>query len=250
MNKTVLSSIMIIITALSLSAEANKWEEIRNEDGIKVYIREYPGSNIVETFGETVIDARVEVIAEVLGDVPCQPEWMKDVKEVRIVKNIGKFENIVYYFMDSPWPVKDRDMLVDALAYPDNDTARIIVKAKAMCRDFIVPEKKDCIRITDMTSAWVLECDLQNRNKTKVFYTTRADVGGMIPDFLINLGNKENTFNLMKELRRMTAKQKYIDRGVTSPGRKDIDALYRSKENMEKVRGNRKKIMPEEQMRQ
>ncbi|HPA73593.1 MAG TPA: START domain-containing protein, partial [Spirochaetota bacterium] len=104
-----LASITIILAGPLVAQE---WKLMRNENGIRAYARSIPGSKLLELKAITIIDAKMEVIGEVLRDVPSNPEWMADCSDARIVHLISPKEMIVHTTLDFPAPVSDRDLVV------------------------------------------------------------------------------------------------------------------------------------------
>jgi hypothetical protein len=112
MKYNTLFTCAIFIAFASSALAQSEWKLMRNEDGIKAYARSIPGSKLLELKAITVIDAKMEVVGEVLRDVPSNPEWMANCSEARIVHLISRKEMIVHTTMDFPAPVSDRDLVV------------------------------------------------------------------------------------------------------------------------------------------
>src|SRR5690348_6507289 len=62
------------------------WEKIDETDGIKVYRREIPGSDLLQFKGDAIVDAPLSKVASVLFDANRAKEWMPDLVSSRIVR--------------------------------------------------------------------------------------------------------------------------------------------------------------------
>lgn len=247
---------IVLIFAILLSFSYNgypktdaKWELVKTDNGITVYKRPCPGSSYDEVFATADMDVSMEVLAGTLSDVDAQTQWMTRCKEARIVKEINELDKVLYYYFNSPWPVEDRDVVVTAAAEINAETARVVIKGHAICEPS-VPPQKTCIRIVEMTSAWILECDVKDRNKTRVYFTATGNPAGLIPAFIVNYQMKNDPFQTFETLRKLTKEKKYIELGNKSPGKSFMDKLYSNPDLIKKVVENRKKITPEMMMKQ
>ncbi|MGZ3698400.1 MAG: START domain-containing protein, partial [Bdellovibrionota bacterium] len=110
---------VFLITAASAFAadEAPKsvpWEKQFTEDGITVYSREVPGSNIVALRGECDMEASLGKLATIMADTPRKPEWMHKLVESRLIRKISDNERIEYNHTAVPWPFQDREFVYHA----------------------------------------------------------------------------------------------------------------------------------------
>lgn len=232
--KTATAMILLMIAALSSSsalAADGDWKLMRNEDGIKAYARSIQGTNLLELKAITIVDAKMEVVGEVLRDVPSNPQWMADCSEARIVRPISRKEMIVHTTLDFPAPVSDRDLVVRSFTTYLLDRARGIVTLTSVT-DPAAPQRSGVVRMTDFSGEYVLE--YISRDKTGVIYSYRADPGGNIPTFLVNLFSRDGLFKTLAGLKKMAKRQKYVDAALRSPDR----ALFENTlKDREKVRG-------------
>jgi hypothetical protein len=106
------------------------WELLRDKDGIKVYKKHSVDSKIVEFKGVTVVNAKIETIMEVKLDFKATAEWLLFVEEVRVLKGLEKKDNdfnmSIYLSTDMPWPVSNRDCLMNVTGVLKFDSIDII----------------------------------------------------------------------------------------------------------------------------
>jgi hypothetical protein len=202
MKKLVLFSLLV---SCFLSAMAqNNWELKRNENGIEVYIKKSPVGNLKELRVVCELDATKEQLINTLQDIPNYNDWVFSNKKSTILKTISP-ERIIYYTESRlPWPIKDRDLIVELNI---DDTADVLnVQAKSL--PGYLPKKNNYVRVPYSLATWKVT-QLSN-NKLKVDYTFSVDPGGSIPVWLVNATlaiGPYNSFVKLKELLRVKYKK-------------------------------------------
>lgn len=230
--------LLLLITFIpgTFALANGEWKLMRNEDGIRSYARSIPGSKFLELKAITIIDAKMEVVGEVLRDVPSNPQWMADCGEARIVRLISRKEMIVHTTLDFPAPVSDRDLVVRSFTTYLLDRARGIVTLSSVV-DPAAPPRNGVVRMTDFAGEYVLE--YISREKTGVIYSYRADPGGNLPAFLVNIFSRDGLYKTLTGLKRMSKKQKYIDAALHSPDRALFDSTLGDREKVRGILRNR-----------
>lgn len=198
--------LMAVLVPQLTFAEAD-WKQVKNSDEITIYNRPFPGSDFDEFRGVTIVNAPIEVITEVLYDVPAQPEWMSDCLFAKTVKVFDENHIIAYNILNIPWPVTDRDSLIDTIFDLDFKTGRVLVTMKAV-EEPLIPVSK-YVRMTNVFGTCLLE--RLDKDKTKVTYTMLANPAGNIPSSIANIFAKMNPYNTLKELKKIVLKPKYIE---------------------------------------
>lgn len=221
----------LLLAGIDLSA-AGKWKLEKNSDGIKSYSRSVPGTDILEIKAITVIDARMEVVGEVLRDVSAMPRWMADCSEARIVKMFNRNDMIVHIVLDFPMPVNDRDLVVRSSSIYDLKHARGIVNLRA-AEHPDAPLKKGRVRMSTFSGTYQLE--YLSRNKTGVIYSYRADPGGNIPPFVVNMFSKKSLYKTLMGLKRMVRVKKYTERAEAGTDRLLFEKILKDKKRVREI---------------
>ncbi len=221
----------------SVVAADGKWELIASDDGIDTYRMTHPGTDVCTFKGVGFVDAKMEVVGEVIRDIPAYPEWMAKCKHARVLKHIDRNTKVFYNIINAPFPYKDRDMVVDNQTIYDleNGVADI---SFGVAKDYSFPEDRRYFRLTEITGKYYIE--YFGRNKTRVTYLHRAHPGGNIPVLIANRIeiSRYPAINI-KGIREMAKKEKYIKAGRQSPEYDLIEKMISKGENVEKVLKNR-----------
>jgi hypothetical protein len=123
-------------------------------------------------------------------------------KKSYILKIISP-QNIVYYTQSHlPWPIKDRDLVVQLNIMPSG--AVLNIQAKSL-PDYL-PMKSEYIRVPYSLATWKVT-DEPN-NKLKVDYTFSVDPGGSIPSWLVNATLTIGPYNSFAKLKEILKGQK------------------------------------------
>lgn len=213
----------LLFTTLLIAGE---WKEVRNEQGIRVYTRSFEGSDMDEFRGVGVINAGIDVIGEVLRDIPALTQWMPDLKYAKIVSMKNRNNLIIYNVIHGPGPVSDRDVFVESKASADYDKGVVTITMRAVMKNSR-GLRSGCERVAFLNGMYILK--YLDRGKTQVTYQVKSDPGGWIPASIANMTSKEFPYKTLLGLRKMVTKNTYIERAKNSEDRKELDKFMNSR---------------------
>jgi len=232
----------VICGVLFLFSSANalvegQWELINSKNGIDTYKMTHPGTEVCTFKGVGFIDAKIEVIGEVMRDIPAYPEWMAKMKETDVLKAIDRNTYIFHAVMKAPFPYKNRDLVIEnQTKYNFNNGSAFLTFRST--RNFNFPEQECCLRLNDLEGEYYFE--YFGRDKTRVTYTYRAHPGGNIPVGIANeVEIKYYPSITIAGLRKMVKKEKYIKAGMASPDHEMIERMLNNKSDVAKIMKNR-----------
>jgi hypothetical protein len=166
----------LIILLQPLSAK-NGWKKIKDSSGIKLYERPVTGTNLMEYMAVTTIDAKMEVIGEVLRDVPNWYQWQADCKGAQVEKQINRNDMIVYMVMEPPI-IDDRDIVLKTKTVYDYDGGKALITFNAT-DEIKIPIEEGRIRVSIMDGYY--DMAYLGREKTKFVYRPRSTPAGESP---------------------------------------------------------------------
>jgi len=188
-----------------LSADEG-WELAKDSEGIKVYTRDVEGGSFEEYRAVTIINAPMEVIGEVLKDVPAEPEWMYRCEQARFVKKFDDSNFIFYNIWDFPFPADTRDAVLEARTVLDYKNGKCISKFWSV-EDPSMPINKKYVRMT-IKGKW--DFKRISPEMTLFIYENNINPGGTLPAFIVNIFGLRIPFDTVKGMREMVKKEKYI----------------------------------------
>lgn len=181
--------------------DQEKWELRRNENGIAIYSRKLSDASFKQIKVECELPGTTSQLVQVLKDVPHHPDWVYSTSKATLIKK--KTENNYIYLTetDMPWPVADRDLVVETIIHPVvKGNLRVEVKSLP---DYI-PVNKNFIRIPYSEATW--DISPLPDNKLKIIYTFSINPGGSIPAWLVNATVVTGPYNTFMKLREILSK--------------------------------------------
>jgi len=195
MKKLFLFSVLLF--ELSAVMSQGKWELQRNQNGIEVYTRKAATGNLKELRVLCELEATKAQLISTLQDIADYNAWVFSNKKSVVLKTIDPQKIIYYTESHLPWPIKDRDLIVELSITPNADGLN--VQAKSM-PDYL-PQKNNYIRVPYSLATW--KVTQAPNNKLKVDYTFSVDPGGSIPAWLVNATLSIGPYNSFVKLREV-----------------------------------------------
>ena len=208
---------LLIISTPTIS---NDWKLVINDKGVKVFTRPVSNASYEEFKSETIVDAKIETVGELLRDIAGYTQWVKDCKEARILKSIDLSNFSMYFVQDAPWPVSPRDVIMDVSTQMEISKGKILISMTSTSSN-LVKTNKDYVRIPTLKGSYLLE--YVDRNHTKVTYMSKADPGGSLPISLANYSSRTIPFETLLNMKRMVKLPKYIQLGEKSADKKLVE---------------------------
>jgi hypothetical protein len=181
------------------AAQAN-WQLIEDDEGIKVWSLDIPGQDLPGFRGVTTIDATIDEIMTFVLDTTQHPEWMYNCDESRVVKRFDDTHGILYNRINAPWPVKDRDVLLD-IAYRYTPNREAVTFRFRETQEFEMKVPRRVVRIPKLTGFFRLW--QESPTKTNVLYQVEVDIGGNVPDIAARRYARNLPYKTLENLREI-----------------------------------------------
>lgn len=181
-----------------------QWTQIDDDEGIRTWQLERPGQDLPGFRGQTVIDAPTSAIRAVIQEVARHPEWMHNCVDAKLIEQSSPDHAVVYNRTGAPWPVWDRDVVLDTnFALSADGSVLTLTFRNTDPKRHPVPEKT--VRMPRLVGFYKME--QLAPSKTKVTYQVEADVGGSLPRWFADRVAKDMPFKTLSRLRaRVTDK--------------------------------------------
>lgn len=215
----------------------DEWELLNRTDGIETYRMRHKGTDVQTFKGVAFIDAKIEVVGEVLRDIPNYPRWMHKFKNTKILKEVDRNTFVFWSGVKTPFPYKNRDIVIEnETRYNfDNGTAELDFWS---AKSYQHPDQKGYFRINLLEGTYLLE--YFGRDKTRVSYQYRSDPGGNIPLAIANWAEiRHFPYHTLKALQKVAQEKKYVDSGLASPEYKMIEEMLDDRAKQETILRNR-----------
>jgi len=201
---------VICLATLSGRCQAN-WQLAKEQEGIKVFLKNAEGSGIKMMRVECEVAARQEAILALLLDIPASEKWIPQTKTWRYLRRPSFSECYYYSELRMPWPVSNRDYVVHLKAWQQPATKVVTVDANVVAGE--VPEIEGIVRVHVSTVKWVLY-PTQNGH-TKLVYQLFTDPGGSLPSWVVNYFAKQAAFDIVKKMGQLVQQPPYRDASLS-----------------------------------
>ena len=198
--------LIILLGGISVFSSNSSWKLAINKAGIKIYTRPVEGFPLEEFRGITEINTDLATIERVLRDVSSQPKWMADCMHAKVLKTFNTDHVVCYNVIDLPWPLDNRDLLINTQFVKSADGKELAVNMTVYSED-IIPVSKKYVRIRQFRA--VCRVKELSENKCFVEYINRVNPMAPLPDSLANSFAKDNPFNTLRGMKRMVKLSKY-----------------------------------------
>jgi hypothetical protein len=219
------------------NAQHGQWELIMSKDGIDTYRMTHPGTDVCTFKGVGFVDAKIEIVGEIMRDIPSYPEWMAKFKKTTVLKTIDRNTYVFNAVLKTPFPYKNRDFVIENQTKYNYENGSALLSFWS-AKNFNYPEQKGCLRLTELEGEYYFE--YFGRDKTRITYQYRSNPGGNIPVGIANeIEIKYYPSMTITGLRKMVKKKKYIEAGLKSPEHKMIERMLDNKKDVVNILKNR-----------
>lgn len=189
----------LLILACSV-AHAEDWQLKKEAEGIKVSLKEYPGSAYKAYQGVTVMKTSIAKLRSLQEDIAGSCAWIYSCKSQKVLKS-GASEVWVYSTFDTPAMVSSRDAIIHATSSEGADGS---VTRKLVGESSYLPEQKGFVRVTQLEGSWRFVP--KGEGLVEVTYQMHSEPGGSVPSWLANSFVVDAPFNTLKSLRERAEK--------------------------------------------
>ncbi|MEM9454606.1 MAG: START domain-containing protein [Myxococcota bacterium] len=179
------------------------WTELAREEGIIVTSRPSEQSPLPIFRGVGVVDAPLLEVFAVVLDADRHHEWIFSCSASGLVAQNTEISAVVYNRTATPWPVPDRDVVLDSRVEVIDGEREIVVRFFATEHPQKPPED-GVVRMTYLRGHYHLWAEGEGR--TRVEYQVDSDPGGRLPTWLATRGTREMPLESLKGLRAQVAK--------------------------------------------
>ncbi|ROM62434.1 hypothetical protein BK653_26965 [Pseudomonas brassicacearum] len=184
----------------SAAAQAEDWQVVKEQDGIKVSLSEVAGSKYKAYQGVTVMKTTMAKLRALQEDVSGACAWIHECKSQKLLKHEGD-KSWTYTQFNTPWPVKSRDSVLEVTTVEGADGS-LTRNLKGVPK--YLPEEPDYVRVTQVEGFWKFLP--KGAGQVEVTYQVHTDPGGSVPSWLANKFVVDAPFNTLKALKERAEK--------------------------------------------
>ena len=206
-NTKTVSLFLFSLLFITLSSFQNtyNWQLKKFENDISIYTRTPENSKYKELKAVYQIKTSLSSIIALLNDFESFPKWVYRCEKSMALKKDSDNHIIRYQTVVAPWPVDNRDMILEVNSFQDKKTKIVYQKVNSI-PDYI-PLVKGHVRVLEFRALWTL-IPLKN-GFVEVNYELLVNPGGNIPAWLVNLALVDGPFDTSVKMREMLMNEKY-----------------------------------------
>jgi hypothetical protein len=190
------------------SNAGGEWKKVGSSEGITVYRKEVPGDPVFAYKGEGTLEAPAGKLISVARDIPRQPEWVNRLEEARVLREVGPNHRIIYLKVDSPWPVSDRDFVIESKLVIDAKRKSARFENRSV-EDSLAPPNKCCVR--GVVHRNQINLEMIDAGRTGISAEAHVDPRGSLPAWLVNKVQQTFPRKTIAGLLRQVAKPDIVD---------------------------------------
>ena len=175
-----------------------RWEQVDHDDGIRVWQHDVPGLDLPGFRGEATIDAPLASLEAAIVDVVHHREWMFRCAESLELERYGDEGSVLYNRTASPWPIWDRDVVLEASVTRSLDAATVLISFHNV-KSSSYPTPERVVRMPRLVGFYRLH--KLSDTRTEVTYQVEADPGGSLPRWLAARVARDLPHETLKRLR-------------------------------------------------
>jgi len=185
--------LLMLMTVVPCAAgDDDQWELKKEKNGIQVYTREREEGGIYMYKVVTSIEKEPEEVFEQLVDFRENLKYMELVDSLAFLDHREKERYINYMRFDMPWPVKDREMVMDMKVKFRPE----VIKLVSDDLPGRVQSNGKLIRIEDFREEWELR-SFPDSAETRIMVNGWIDPGGSIPVWVVNMFSVRTPFRFI-----------------------------------------------------
>ena len=193
------------LAAAELPLESPAWRLHSERDGIRIYFKDQPNSDVRAFKAIAVLAAPLENIMAVMANPLSCPEWVHGCVESRGFDETSFTHRYGYSVNDLPWPVQDRDSVLFIETSNDPDEGTITINMKGVADK--LPKQEGLVRVDQAESRYIFR--RLDDATTEVTWLQHAEPGGSIPTWLVNALLVDLPMKSLQALEEVAHDEKY-----------------------------------------
>ena len=195
--------LIVLVCIASLCFSQEKWQLIKDQDGIKVYTRKQDNEKFKEVRADFELKASEDQLISMLQNISHHKDWSYGTKRTYMVSKKSNDTLIYYSEVSLPWPLSNRDLVIE-LSFK-KDTVNKTLRIQAISIPGILPVNQGLVRVPFSLALWNVNV-LPNK-LLKVQYIFRTDPGGALPAWLVNFAASVGPYNSFHKLKEIIQKE-------------------------------------------
>lgn len=155
----------------------------KDQDSVKVYTCDVDNLKFKSIKATFSVNTTLSTLTAFVLDIDRYPDWQYNTTHPRVISRLTAKRFIYYTVVEAPWPVSDRDMVVDLSVSQDPQTKTITIVTNGVPDH--IPLENGIVRVPMSAAKWTIT--RVSPTKVNVEYTIKIDPGGSVPAWMVNM---------------------------------------------------------------
>ncbi|NWK74542.1 hypothetical protein HYG93_09605 [Acinetobacter sp. SwsAc6] len=192
--------LMACVLACSATTQAAPTDNVKlsiNKNNIKVWTIQDSQNPIMMYKAETTLNVPIEQAVALILDVDHAMEWVPFLSQMKVLsRDDKKGEFQLYMVLDFPFPLKDRDLVVQGKMSKDAQGI-ISIQNKAIKKGYML--NKNYVRLNQYEGDWSFQ--KLGPQKVKVSTYGYANPEGAIPLSVVNMFVQQQPYQMLQKMK-------------------------------------------------
>lgn len=192
--------LMACVLACSATTQAAPTDNVKlsiNKNNIKVWTIQDSQNPIMMYKAETTLNVPIEQAVALILDVDHAMEWVPFLSQMKVLsRDDKKGEFQLYMVLDFPFPLKDRDLVVQGKMSKDAQGI-ISIQNKAIKKGYML--NKNYVRLNQYEGDWSFQ--KLGPQKVKVSTYGYANPEGSIPLSVVNMFVQQQPYQMLQKMK-------------------------------------------------
>lgn len=202
--------VLLCAVVLGAIAQAKSVENAKlsiDKNNIKVWTYQNEQNPVFLYKAETTYHAPIENAVSLILDVEQAVQWVPYMGSIKVLsRDDQKGDFTLYMVLDFPFPLKDRDLVVQGKMIKAAN-GQIIIKNKAIQSTY--PLNPNYVRLTDYQGDWTFQ--KLAKNKVKVSTSGYANPEGSIPLTFVNMFVQQQPYQMLQKMKdQLNTQQNFL----------------------------------------
>jgi hypothetical protein len=203
MKRVMLFCCAVAMTAAASAQSINNAKLSLNKNNIKVWTYQDEKNPVFLYKAETTFNVPMEHAVSLVLDIDHAVTWVPYMGSVKVLsRDDKKGEFTLYMVLDFPFPLKDRDLIVQGKMFKDSN-GQITIKNKALQTGY--PKNPNYVRLNEYEGDWTFQ--RLAANKVKVSTYGYANPEGSIPLSFVNLFVQQQPYQMLQKMKKQLQQQ-------------------------------------------
>lgn len=198
MQKIILLLCVVVLGTIAQAKPVKNAELRIDKNNIRVWTYQNPQNPVFSYKAETIYQAPIEHAVALILDVEHAVQWVPYMASVKMLsRDDRKGDFTLYMVLDFPFPLKDRDLVVQGKILKAAN-GQISIRNRAIQSSYGL--NPDYVRLSDYQGDWTFQ--KLGPNKVKVSTSGYANPEGAIPLSFVNRFVQQQPYQMLQQMQQ------------------------------------------------